>query len=142
VDGAARSPVLGYGGTRKTLGSQNSISVGPTTDCPDCGEFNIGSNGQLWLVLFAQGFVGAALFVGFFLSVAVAFWREPGITAAAGVLVALLAVFYSVFYSAFPGALTLTMISIGVMVRDRGLQDSAGGAPLGGARRPSVAVSV
>jgi hypothetical protein len=119
LNGAAQSPVLGYGGTRKALGSPRSISVAPTPSCPNCGQFNIGSNGQLWMIVFAHGFVGTALYIAFFLCVVWAFWRDAGVIAGAGVLVVLLSLFYMLFYSAMPAALTITMISIGLMVRDR-----------------------
>lgn len=145
LDGAAHSPVIGYGATRKVLGSRTSISAGPTPSCPGCGQFNVGSNGQFWLIVFAHGFVGAALYVAFFVRVAWAFRRERRVTAGGGVLVVLLSLFYMFFYSAFPVALTLTMISIGLMARDRVEQPdrSIGRAPPPAGRspgRPAVAV--
>ena len=119
VDGAAHSPVVGYGGTRKTLGSNQSIAIGPTPSCPLCGEFGIGSNGQLWLVLFAQGFVGAALYVLFFLSTLRQFALDRRPVAVAGSLVILLTLFFMFFYNALPAALVLTMIGIGAVIRER-----------------------
>jgi O-antigen ligase len=116
IDGAEHSPILGYGGTRKTLGSNRSIAIGPTAHCPQCGNLGIGSNGQFWLVLFAQGFVGAALYVGFFGRIALAYWRDTSAVGTAGVLVVLLSLFYMFFYNALPSTLALTMISIGVLV--------------------------
>ncbi|MEL6982762.1 MAG: O-antigen ligase family protein, partial [Actinomycetota bacterium] len=53
----ARSPVIGFGSTR------------PSTDNPDGPP--LGTHGQFWAVVFAHGYLGAALFVGFFLSVLV-----------------------------------------------------------------------
>lgn len=140
LDGAAHSPVIGYGGTRKVVGSPRSISTGPTPSCPNCGQFNVGSNGQFWLVVFSHGFVGAALYIGFFLRVAWAFWRDRRATAGGGVLVVLLSLFYMFFYSAFPVALILTMISIGLMARDRvgQLDRSIGRAPPPAGRSPLV----
>jgi hypothetical protein len=119
ITGAEHSPVVGYGGTRKTLGSNLSIAVGPTPTCPQCGNWGIGSNGQLWLVLFAQGFVGAALYVLFFVSTLRAFIRDRAPLAIAGTLVILLMFIFMFFYIALPSALVLTMIGIGVMVRER-----------------------
>ena len=49
------SPILGYGTTRQTAGSPSSISVGKSADCQKCGNRNIGSTGQIWLLLIAQG---------------------------------------------------------------------------------------
>src|SRR5581483_7067079 len=113
------SPVVGYGGTRKTLGSNRSIAVGPTPTCPQCGGFGIGSNGQFWLLLFAQGFVGAALYVLFFVSTLRAFVRDRAPIAIAGSLVILLTLFFMFFYIALPSALVLTMIGIGAVIRER-----------------------
>jgi O-antigen ligase len=48
----ARSPLIGYGTTR------------PSTDNPDGPP--LGTHGQLWAVLFAHGYLGLALYVGFF----------------------------------------------------------------------------
>jgi hypothetical protein len=119
VSGAEHSPVVGYGGARKTLGSNLSIAVGPTPTCPQCGNWVIGSNGQLWQVLFAQGFVGAALYVLFFVSTLRGFVRDRAPIAIAGSLVILLGLFFMFFYNALPSALVLTMIGIGAMVRER-----------------------
>src|SRR5204862_732838 len=66
VSGALDSPVVGYGSTRTTLGGRQSISVGETADCPRCGNFTIGGNGQLWQLLYAHGLAGTACYVGFF----------------------------------------------------------------------------
>ncbi len=119
VTGAEHSPVVGYGGTRKTLGSNRSIAVGPTPACPLCGGYGVGSNGQLWLLLFAQGFVGAALYVLFFVSTLRAFVRDRAPIAIAGSLVILLTLFFMFFYIALPSALVLTMIGIGAVIRER-----------------------
>jgi hypothetical protein len=119
VNGAEHSPVVGYGGTRKTLGSNQSIAIGPTPTCPLCGDFGIGSNGQFWMVLFAQGFVGAAFYVLFFVSTLRAFVRDRAPIAIAGSLVILLTLFLMFFYIALPSSLVLTMIGIGAVIRER-----------------------
>lgn len=54
----ARSPLIGYGSTR------------PSTVNPDGPP--LGTHGQLWAVMFANGYLGAGLYVGFF---AAALWR-------------------------------------------------------------------
>jgi hypothetical protein len=119
ISGAKHSPIVGYGGTRKTLGSNLSIAVGPTPACPLCGNWGIGSNGQLWLVLFAQGFVGAALYILFFLSTLRGSIRDRTPVAMASSLVLLLMFIFMFFYIALPSSLVLTMIGIGAVVRER-----------------------
>jgi O-antigen ligase len=145
IDGAEHSPVLGYGGVRRTLGSNRSISIGPTAKCPLCGNFPVGSNGQFWLVLFSQGFVGAALYIGFFLTAAWAFWRDRTPIGMGGTLIVLLGLFYMFFYNSLPAAMTLSMLSIGLAVRNAWARDPATGTPLGpnpgAGRRPAVPVA-
>lgn len=60
------SPVVGFGSTRDLQGGFASIASGATPDCPACAVPPLGTQGHLWLVIFSQGFVGAALFLGFF----------------------------------------------------------------------------
>ncbi|MBU2668777.1 hypothetical protein KOI35_35230 [Actinoplanes bogorensis] len=72
VEGFQGSPVIGYGGTRNTLGGRNSITVGESAGCERCGNFTVGGNGQLWQLLFAHGAVGTVGYLGFF---AYGLWR-------------------------------------------------------------------
>ena len=66
LDGFAGSPVIGYGGTRSTLGGRNSITVGESAGCERCGNFTVGGNGQFWQLLYAHGAVGTIGYLGFF----------------------------------------------------------------------------
>lgn len=117
ISGAEQSPLLGWGGTRKSNGSNNSIAIGQSSTCAQCGAFPIGSNGQLWAVLFNQGFVGGAFYFGFF---AVCIWtyrRDRSPVGQAGVLVVALTFVYMLFYNSLPSSLTITMISVGLLWR-------------------------
>ena len=82
LDGFQGSPVIGYGGTRNTLGGRNSITVGESAGCERCGNFTVGGNGQLWQLLFAHGAVGTAGYLGFF---AYGLWRFRRDRSAVGV---------------------------------------------------------
>jgi hypothetical protein len=64
--GISQSPVIGFGSTRNTEGGRNSITIGESNDCPHCGNFTIGGNGQLWQVLYAHGIAGTTAYFGFF----------------------------------------------------------------------------
>ena len=66
LDGVADSPVIGYGGTRNTIGGRNSITVGESAGCERCGNFTVGGNGQLWQLIYAHGAVGTIGYLGFF----------------------------------------------------------------------------
>ncbi len=72
---ATGSPVIGFGGTRDVQGSFASIAGNSTPDCQACGVPPLGTQGHLWLVVFAQGLVGAALFLMFFLTSLLRTWR-------------------------------------------------------------------
>jgi hypothetical protein len=67
VAGLAESPLIGFGSTRDTMGSRNSIAVGERSNCPRCGNFTVGGNGQLWQLLYAHGAIGATAYIGFLL---------------------------------------------------------------------------
>jgi polysaccharide biosynthesis protein PslJ len=58
IRGAMASPLFGFGAPRPSTWNPNAPSVG--------------TQGQLWLVLFSHGFIGAFFFLAFFL---VTFWK-------------------------------------------------------------------
>jgi hypothetical protein len=118
VAGALRSPVVGWGNTRKAIGSANSIAVGPSASCPTCGNVAIGSTGQLWQVVYSEGIVGALLYFGFFIGI---WWRlrqDRSAIGAAARLIVWLTLLYSVFYNNLPVSLTLVMISLALSWRN------------------------
>lgn len=63
---AEKAPLTGYGTTREVQGNFNSIAGGESALCPRCSPPSFGTQGQFSLVVFSQGFVGALLYVGFF----------------------------------------------------------------------------
>ncbi|HEY2577016.1 MAG TPA: O-antigen ligase family protein, partial [Streptosporangiaceae bacterium] len=65
-EAALKSPILGYGDTRHQQGSTHSIAVGRTAGCSDCGQQDIGSHGQVWLLLISNGFPGTFFYLAFF----------------------------------------------------------------------------
>lgn len=76
VDSMTRgSPVVGYGSTRDVAGTFASIAGGATPSCPACGVPPLGTQGQLWLVLFSQGWIGALFFLTFFVLSLRRTWR-------------------------------------------------------------------
>ncbi|MQA82582.1 MAG: hypothetical protein GEV10_29675 [Streptosporangiales bacterium] len=118
VEGAASSPVIGYGSTRNMAGSRQSIAIGKSADCPRCGNSSTGGAGQIWLLMFAHGFVGAALYVGFF---AYVLWRHRHDYSAVGVAAAtviVLSFVYLPFYGAIGMPLTLAFVAIGLLWRN------------------------
>jgi hypothetical protein len=70
------SPVAGFGSTRDVQGGFASIAAGSTPECPACGVPPLGTQGLLWTVIFAQGLVGAALFLAFLARSLAVSWRS------------------------------------------------------------------
>jgi O-antigen ligase len=116
-DAAVKSPIVGWGTTRSALGSPTSIGIGKTPSCPTCGNAPIGSTGEIWAVLIANGFVGAILFLGFPLLVAWRYRSDDRPEAVASRLILYLVPFYSLFYAELPTALSLTFISMAMLWR-------------------------
>jgi len=69
------SPIVGFGGTRDVEGTFSSIAGGATPDCPACGVPPLGTQGQLWNILFAQGWLGLLFFLTFFVLALARTWR-------------------------------------------------------------------
>jgi hypothetical protein len=115
---AVSSPVIGYGDTRKQIGSQKSIAVGPSSKCASCGQQEVGGTGQLWLLLICSGLVGTILYVGFFVGGIARFRRDHTPYGEAGVLVLLLSLLYLFTYSAAGPPLGFTMLSYALLWRN------------------------
>ena len=126
INSAKQSPIIGFGTTRKTLGSDASIAVGPSEGCPRCGARNIGSTGQLTLLLISQGFLGVLLYFGFLIRIVFRYARDHSVLGIAGTLVVGLEIFYASFYSALTMPLAVTFLSIGLLWRNDELRRSAG----------------
>ena len=118
LDAAVSSPVLGYGTTRDTVGSQQSIAVGQSPECPQCGNRVVGSTGHLWLLLISQGLVGTALYVGFFVRSLWAYRHDHSAIGVAGTLVILMSLFYLGVYSALNVPLLIVLLSVGLLWRN------------------------
>lgn len=133
VQDAIASPVIGFGDTRQERGSPTSIAVGPTVKCPSCGQLAVGSTGQLWLLLVCSGFVGAALYLGFFGYGILYFWRDGSAYGLAGVLVLLLSFVYMFTYDAVGATLGFTMLAYALVWKDQISRVEAGAATSNGA---------
>jgi hypothetical protein len=114
TDGLA-SPIIGYGDTRQEQGSASSIAIGPSLKCPSCGQLEVGSTGQLWLLLICDGFLGTALYLGFFCYGIWYFRHDQSPEAVAGVLVILLSFVYMFTYDAAGAPIGFTMLAIALM---------------------------
>lgn len=113
------SPVVGFGTTRAVPTSFNSIAVGATADCPLCSPPALGTQGQLSLVGFCEGWGGLVLYYGFLILVLLRYIRlkSPAAVAAIGVLIVHLIT--SPIYSADNIAILAIFCAIGVLERVR-----------------------
>jgi hypothetical protein len=122
---ALQSPILGFGSTRDTQGSEASIAIGPTVECPRCGGRDIGSTGQFTLLLIAQGFMGLALYIAFLGRSLFAYLRDHSPLGIAGTTVVAMELFYGMFYSALTMPLAITFCSIALLWRNDQLRRKA-----------------
>jgi hypothetical protein len=129
VDIAKQSPIVGFGSTRDTIGSEASIAVGPTPDCPRCGGRVIGSTGQFTLLLVAQGFLGLFLYVSFLVFTLWRFRSDHSPLGIAAWVVILLELFFGFFYTALLMPLAITFCSIGLLCRNAQVRAEAGRGP-------------
>ena len=118
LEAVSSSPVIGLGSTRAALGSSKSIAVGQNQNCRRCGNPTLGSNGQLWLLLVAQGFGGALLYVGFLLRSIWAYRRDRSPIGDAGLLALVVSLFFLLVYNALTMPLVLLFLSIAVLWRN------------------------
>ncbi len=115
---AQGSPVIGFGTTRDVTGNFVSIAGGATAACPNCVPPPLGTHGQLWLLIFGAGFVGAALYVIFLVGQLV---RHLGVRSPTGVaaLCSLLTLTVTLpVYSAVGVGLFIGFVGVGVLSRE------------------------
>jgi hypothetical protein len=118
IEAATHSPVIGFGNTRNATGNHRTITTGKTGWCPGCGHPPLGGDGQLWLMLITQGFVGAALYVAFFAGAIRRHWTDRTPIGLAGVLVMGLVLLYMFIYDGLVTPLSLYFISFALLWRN------------------------
>lgn len=133
---AAGSPVVGYGTTRDVQGNLDSAAVTASEACPLCGSPPFGTHGHLYRVVFTNGYVGTALFLGFFLVRFARHWRDrdPVVVATCtiGVMFALFLLFYNLL--AFPLLTLMAGLALAwrLHARPAGTTEQGGTAAQGG----------
>lgn len=119
------SPLLGFGTTRQVAGNFASLAGGATATCHQCGAPPLGTQGHMWLLVFTTGFVGTALFLGFF---AVQFLRHAQLMnppSLIGCISIVLSALFFLVYDSLDSPLFITMVLIGLMNRERLLRRTA-----------------
>jgi hypothetical protein len=118
IEDAGAAPLIGFGDTRHEQGSASSIAVGPTSDCKLCGQYEIGSNGQLYLLLICTGWLGTGLYLAFFAYLGWRYRRDKTAFGMAGVLVIVLSFLYMFAYVAMTAPLEFTMLTVALLWRN------------------------
>jgi hypothetical protein len=113
---SAQSPVIGFGTTRSSVGSQASIAIGRSPECPLCGNVSIGINGSFFTLLVSTGYAGVLLFFGFWIDQAWRSRRDTSMVGIASQLTLLTAGFYCFFYTI---ELTVPFVVLALMWRRR-----------------------
>ncbi|GAB3245034.1 O-antigen ligase family protein [Kineosporia babensis] len=98
------SPVLGYGAPRPSIGPEGNPSVG--------------TQGQFWQVMFAHGFGGLVLFVGWFLFLVVRTARPPDNTHLWLHAVLVMVSVELMYYGLMGSVLVIVMTAAAVCLRD------------------------
>jgi hypothetical protein len=130
LDDGNASPLIGFGDTRHQAGSSNSIAVGPTSQCPTCGQFEVGSNGQLYLLLICSGWLGVVLYFSFFGYLGWRYRRDKSPYGMAGVLMIVLSFLYMFAYVEVTAPLEFTMLGMALLWRNEQWKRQTAGGPL------------
>ncbi len=141
VNAAKASPLIGFGGQAGVIGSRRSIAIGPTPNCPQCGNLTIGGDGQMWLLLITEGFAGAGLYVLFFTRFAWRYRRDISPVGTAGLMMVPSALWFMTVYPATDLPLVIMFVGMGLWWRNSleqrpSITDLATLPPGGLARRP------
>ncbi|MEV0596383.1 hypothetical protein [Nonomuraea cavernae] len=114
---AIGSPVVGFGSTRDLQGSFASVGGGERPGCKGCGVPPLGTQGSLWYLIFAHGFVGAVFFLGFLVRRFATHWRDPDRVSIAGCCVLLSFAVFLLIYDLLDAPLYTVMIALALMWR-------------------------
>ncbi|MFI0351478.1 hypothetical protein [Actinomadura sp. 9N407] len=126
----AGSPLVGFGSTRDVQGNLQSIGGGSRPGCSACGSPPLGTQGHIWLLIFAHGTVGTLAFLVFFGIRFVRHWLDRSAYSLAGCCVLLSCALFLFFYDLVEVPLYTVMIAVALMWRAK--RDAAA-APHGAA---------
>ena len=113
------SPVVGFGATRDVQGSFSSLAGGATADCQACGVPPLGTQGQLWNVIFTQGLVGAVLLLAFLVMSARRSWRTRTLNETLAAFAILFVAVQMVVYDLQGSPWFTAMIALALVAREQ-----------------------
>lgn len=114
----ATSPIVGLGSTRNVQGNFNTITGGATAVCPRCSPPALGTQGQLWLVVFCQGILGLLFYLAFFGSAFVRGLRLRSPTATMCLAVLAAGFVTMPVYNSLGSALMVIMVAVALLSRE------------------------
>jgi hypothetical protein len=118
VEVSARSPFIGLGNTRDAAGSARTITAGKSADCQQCGNPTLGMNGHIWMVLISQGYVGALLYMLFFVYGVLRYWRDATPIGLGGITILILSLVYNFYYDLSVTSLAFFMLAYALLWRN------------------------
>lgn len=111
------SPLVGFGSTRDVQGNLSSVGGGSRPGCAKCGAPPLGTQGHLWLLIFAHGLGGTVAFLAFFGVRFGRHWRDRSAYSLAGCCVLLAGALFIFTYDIVEVPLYAVMIAVGLMWR-------------------------
>ncbi|WP_051712248.1 hypothetical protein [Spirillospora albida] len=111
------SPLVGFGSTRNVQGDLGTVAGGDKAGCKACGSPPLGTQGHLWLLLFANGVVGTIAFCAFFAVRFLRHWRDRGAYSLAGCCVLISCTLFMITYDMVEVPLYTVMIAVALMWR-------------------------
>lgn len=111
------SPLIGFGSTRDVQGNFNSVGGGSRPGCDACAVPPYGTQGHLWLLVFAHGIGGTVTFLAFFLIRFGRHWRDRTAYSLAGCCVLVACGLFLFVYDIVEVPLYTVMIAVGLMWR-------------------------
>jgi hypothetical protein len=115
----AGSPLVGFGSTRNVQGDLGQVSGGDRVGCKACGSPPLGTQGHVWLLIFANGIVGTIAFCAFFAIRFLRHWRDRGAYSLAGCCVLIACTLFMITYDMVEVPLYTVMIAVALMWRAR-----------------------
>lgn len=112
------SPVIGFGSTRDAISAFYSIAGGTSASCPLCTPPALGTQGQVWLVVYSQGVVGLLFYLTFFGVWLLRGLRLPSRTATLGVCVLVAQAVTLPFYDSIGISTVAALIAVGLIWRE------------------------
>lgn len=119
------SPLVGFGSTRDVQGNFASVAGGDRPGCRACGVPPMGTQGHLWLLMFATGLGGTLSFLAFFVIRFARHWRERTLYGLTGCAILLSFGQFLFTYDLVEVPLFTVMAATGLMWRARRLEDGA-----------------